>query len=113
MSTKKIPPFGNRLRSDIVLRKRNKKYSVWVVCGSKAWDKATNRVISHPYTLCLPPWLDPNEYRWPVKDCEIMLLDSGCSDEAYLDLIAHTLFSSGAKSITAINAMCETIFYRT
>lgn len=103
MYTGKIPPYGHALHS---LQKQGLKPSndVYIFAGLRAWTKAENFSQRYPErVLCMPPWRDPGEYHWPVKQCAILIIDTLSCDTEYIDLIAVNAFREGATAIRAIS----------
>ena len=65
----KIPPFGNTFIKNI-------RKDVYLFIGYKSWSKAKNFQTSKPGTLCLPAYQCPFQYKWPVKNLEVMVFDT-------------------------------------
>ena len=94
----KLPPYGKYLDE---LQKQGIKYnnSVYIFVGENSFKKAQNFQISRPTTMCLPAYDCPSLYRWPVKDCEILIFDTSFCEEDYLNDLAYYLFEAGASKI--------------
>lgn len=108
MFKKKLPPYGAPILSAIEqgLTPIN---DIYLFCGRNAWHKATGMNKQRP-TLCLPPWEDPSIFDWPVKNCDILILDTGGSDQDYIDAIAASLFACKASIIRVVTS--ENNIYR-
>lgn len=92
---KKLPPFGKiqRVQSEI-----------FIFIGRNAWKKASSFQAQRPGTLCLPAYISPYDFNWPIKDSDITIFDtSWCSDD-YIEDVVKCLFVYGANKIAFINS---------
>lgn len=103
IKTKLLPiaPYGRALEA--YLRENTtlpKWYSVYVFFGANAWTKSA-AFSKYRYTLCLPYGADPAEYRWPVKGCSILAIDTGGTEikPYHIRKLAYVLLKSGALSV--------------
>jgi hypothetical protein len=49
-----------------------------------------------PYTLYLPNRSSPNNYKWPIRNCDVYLIDTGESSTSFIRFCAkHFLYSGG------------------
>ena len=80
-----MPPFAR----DFVRRPQD---SPWIFAGPLAWEWARH---DSRRKLVLPPDDNPASYKWPVADLELMVLETGASDDVLLDL-SHELLLAGA-----------------
>lgn len=88
-NTKPLPPYGGQLQ-------RPADGLVWLFVGTLAWEWADARP-----KLLLPPGHDPQLYRWPVYNLDVVIVDTG-SPDAYLLHVAHTLLAAGARYVGCI-----------
>ena len=70
----KLPPFGRalyeRLKSDTT-----PIYNIYLFLGLNAWRDAREHALDYAdTTLCLPPYVDPFAYTYPVYGCGILVL---------------------------------------
>ena len=89
VAQRQLPPFANQIdhASDLVM----------IYCGSKAWELARpegERVAS----LVYPILRDPREFRWPVKDKKVVILE-GDEDDMKVKLLVIELLSQGAECV--------------
>lgn len=105
----KLPPFGKKVQS--ILNKTTKN-DIYLFCGNHAWEKSKNHSISRSLTLCLPPWTDPTDYQWPVKDYPVIVFDTGASEDSYIRRLAYSLFLSGANRVISVSPFNECTFYK-
>ena len=95
MDRLEIPPYGKQL-FDLQKQGLRPVNSVYIFAGLRAWAKTAAFQISHPDTaLCLPPWRHPHEFHWPVRDCEVLIVDTLASDQEYIDWMAEAAFRDG------------------
>ncbi len=97
--TYKRPPYGR----EVARRLANGEHlNVWVYAGSRAWEGAQWRIrhIGPATALVLPHGDSPNNYRWPVKGLELMLIwPDGNPDE--IITLGETLVKNGATLVVA------------
>ncbi len=100
---KKVPPYGKPLFA--IQQKHLKPLgTVYVWLGNEAWQKGKNFSISMPErTLIIPPWYCPTNYHWPVKQCDLLILDTGFAELEYVDDLVYCLYSAGAEVVRFIN----------
>jgi hypothetical protein len=97
----RLPPYGATL-AKLLSQGRVPKNDVYCFCGLSAWKKATF-FKKYRYCLCLPPFEDPAIYHWPVKNCAIILFETGNLDTQEIEEIAFHLLKSGAAIVRAVN----------
>lgn len=98
---KKLCPYGAYLQAQLI-QNRIPRNSVYVFIGWHAWRKAEDFQKIRPTTLCLSPWRDPSEFRWPVKNCDVLVFDTGGSEGDYFDRIAISLMLNGAEIVRIV-----------
>lgn len=98
----KLPPYGKYLY--IALSEGNNPTNdVYLFVGKHAWGKARNSFVMRPTrTLCLPYDHFPEHYDWPVKGCDILVLDTGNGAHRLIDL-SLCLYQDGAKIVRSIS----------
>ena len=107
----KIPPFGKSL---FALQQKHLKpiSSVYLWIGDKAWQKGKAFSPSRPVTnLILPPWECPTTYLWPVKDCDVLILETSFADLEYVEDLVYCLYSAGAEIVRLIKVNDQLIVY--
>lgn len=109
---KKLPPYGRPL-ADLIKKGFRPNNDINLFIGNKAWQKGNSFSITCPTrTLVLPPWLSPFDYHWPVKQCGILLFDTGYADKTYLEDLIYCLFKNEAASIYLVFPQFSSIFYK-
>lgn len=97
---------------DLQKKRMRPHNSVYVFSGLRAWEKTAGFQMCHPgRALCLPPWLDPYEFHWPVMDCSVLVHDTLGSDLEYIDCMAEAAFRDGAASVHFIQQDFNCIKY--
>lgn len=92
-----LPPYGK------VLKSLNPTNDVFLFVGQHAWQKAKNFQLQRPGTLCLPAYLDPFEFEWPVCGYDILVIDTGYCDQDYIETIAACLLSFEANIVRYVS----------
>lgn len=108
---KRIPPFGKPLAQLIEdgFRPNN---SINLFIGMNAWQKGQNFSKSYPTrTLILPPWHSSLSYYWPVKDCDILIFDTGYAENKYVNELAAALYQHEAEIVRFIDPYDNFIVY--
>src|ERR1700741_440844 len=109
---KKLPPFSKPL-FELFQKGLYPSNSVNVFVGHYAWQKGKSFSISYPkWTIALPPWESAFKYKWPVANYDICLIDTGGSDDEYLEETTFVLLESGARLVVAIDQDLNINFYR-
>jgi len=106
----KIVPYGAVL-AKLINQGLVPENDVYVFCGLNAWQKA-GFFNKCRLTLCLPPYEDPAIYHWPVKNCEIVLFETGNLETKDIEEIAYHLLQSGASIVRAVNSDDEVAIFR-
>ncbi len=107
----KLPPFGKPL-ADLQAQGVAPKDSVNIFIGNKAWKKGENFSISYPTrTLIIPPWQSPSIYRWPVRDCDILIVDTGYAEPEYITTLAIELYKADAEIVRCITPSFKIVVY--
>lgn len=100
---KKLPPYGKPL-FELQKNSCRPKDSIYLFIGNKAWQKGESFSISIPERLLiLPPWNDPNEYHWPVKECDVLIFDTGYAEVSYIDDLAFNLYQHNAQIVRSVS----------
>lgn len=97
---KKLPPFG---------KVKGMQSEIYLFIGRRSWEKASNFQIQRPGTLCLPAYLNPYDFTWPIKDSEILMFDTSWCDDNYIEEIVKCLFFYEAKIVRFFNS-CDDFF---
>ena len=100
----KLPPYGRSVAGD--------EDVLWVFAGffEQAIQYLKHR---HSGTMGIYLWEDPQNYRWPVKDREVIVFCWLDPKDPYLKDLALALFSYGAKNVYIRNVQfAQQINYR-
>lgn len=106
----KLPPFSKPLHEFLLMRKKPLN-DVYCFCGLNAWRKA-NYFSQLRFTMCLPPYVDPKVYKWPVRGCDILLFDGGNLDTIYIEETVFHLLCAGARIVRVISSDDRLFIYR-
>ncbi len=99
---RKIPPYGKELYK-LQQQGQRPTGSVYVWIGNYAWKKGQAFSVSMPNrTLALPPWVSPGVYDWPVKDCDVLIHDTGFAEKDYLEDLVYCLYKDGTDKVRLI-----------
>jgi len=102
MLRKKFLPYSKPL-SDLMKSGHAPNNDVNVFIGHHAWKSGQKFSLVYPTrTLALPPWRNPSDYYWPVKECDILVLDTGYAENDYLHDLTVCLYESGANIVRMI-----------
>jgi hypothetical protein len=108
---KKLPPFS-KLLFHLLASGQRPLNDVYCFCGYHAWQKA-KAFSKYQFVLCLPPYEDPAIYRWPVKNCDILLFGTGYIEAVYIEEFVYILLKYNARIVRAINSDFEiAVFHR-
>ncbi len=98
---KQLAPFGNYLANQLLV---SDEYQVAIVfMGNSGYARATDFQSHLPYTLCLPAFSSPFKYVWPVKNCEVYLVDTDQSSLSFVRTCALCFFGYGAREVRYVN----------
>lgn len=95
---KKTPPFGKALAFYLLNNDPSAKY-IYLFIGINAWHAAKKRSFTNSLILCLPPFESPLIYEWPVRKCDILVIDTGMCEQDYVEGIAICLLHHGANIV--------------
>ena len=108
----KLPPYGKPLKA-LLEQGQLPNNSVYLYIGEKAWDKGYLSSISRPTrTLILPPSEFPIIYDWPVKGCDILMIETTPCDTGSIENLVDILFIYGAEKITLISTDFLSTLYK-
>jgi hypothetical protein len=93
MRRKQFPPNGRRL-----LTHRNSA-GVWVAFGPGAWRFASAKPFP---VLVLPHDSEPECFKWPVRDEDVLVVEVGTYDTVRLERLAQVLLESGANLVQSV-----------
>lgn len=111
MVHKKFLPYSKPL-ADLIKTGYAPTNDVNVFIGMKAWNKGKIFALSYPQrTLVLPAWQNPSDYYWPVKECSILILDTGYAEPDYLYDLAACLYENEATIVRLIDTDFKLINY--
>lgn len=98
----KLPPYGKPLH-DLIQSNQRPQNSIYLFIGKNSWHNGRYSSLSRPdRTLILPPFDLPLIYDWPVKECDILIYDSGGCSKEYIEGIAFYLLESQAEIVRCI-----------
>lgn len=107
---KPLPPYGKEadFLYSMGVQPRN---DIFVFAGLNAWQKA--KVFeSTQVVLCIPLNLKMDAYFWPVKDCSILLFDTGVLNVVDVEKISYWLLCANATSVHALLYNNDLVIYR-
>lgn len=108
----KIPPFSKPLK-ELLQSGQLPANNIYVYIGINSWEKGTLSSIPRPTrTLVLPPNRKAIDYEWPVKDCDILLIETSLITDVYREDVVYVLFKYDALNVTVIKADFSTLFYK-
>lgn len=113
---KKSLPYG-KILNNLQKQQLRPANSVYLWTGSKGRQQAYESSICRPQrTLWLPHWDLPDDYWWPVKGCDILLIDTGQpdgsdSEEKYIERIVVHLYRYGAAVVRSISPSYNLTIY--
>lgn len=112
MEKKKIPPFGWPL-FNLIKKGLRPKNDVLLFIGNYAFKKGRSFSINSPMrTLVLPPWLPSEHYYWPVKQCDVLIFDTGYAEINYVENIVCCLFKDEANVVRFISPNQNLTIYK-
>ncbi len=88
---RRLPPYSK----EFALRAEDTPF---IFVGWQAWDWARRDTRRK---LVLPPDSSPSEFKWLVVNMEIIVIDTGATDEALLHL-SYELLRAGALKVAVI-----------
>ncbi len=83
-------------------------YNIRLYLGVNAWSLARERANFSDRLLCLPPFVDPYLFDYPIENCGILIMGGHEADMDYIDHVILALFSNGAVSVV-VNLETDTI----
>jgi hypothetical protein len=90
----KLPPFGKQLCT------KNISYTeIFLFIGHQAWKRSYNLNLKLQSVLCLPPYLDPKDYQWPVSNSNVIIMDTSFCDDDYVFDITKCMYWYNAKKV--------------
>lgn len=98
----KLAPYGKNLQS-----LNYRPFYVFIFMGWKGWDRAKNFHSHFPETLVLPQNESPFDYIWPVKNHDIIIIDTSHNDMERIREFVICLFSFEANSIKYLSQNVE------
>lgn len=97
--SKKLPPYARPLK-DLQLQNTRPLGSVNVWIGKKAWQKGKSFSSMLPTrNIVIPPWISPNNYEFPVNQCDILIHDTGHAELEYVHELVVCLYEFGADIV--------------
>lgn len=108
---RKLPPFGAKL-AQLLSQGLKPSNDVYLFIGNKAWAKGNNSTLMRPTrTLILPPWLSASTYEWPVRQCDILIIDTGFAEPPYIEHLTYCLYKDGADIVRFVSPDFELTVY--
>jgi hypothetical protein len=99
---KELAPYGQYLAEK--LRTCNDYEIAIIFMGSNSHAKAESLQVEIPSTLCLPSLDNPFRYIWPLRNCDVYLLDGDYSKDSFIKYCAGCFFSYGANIVNYISS---------
>lgn len=105
-----LPPYGKEaaLLQSWGFKPRN---DIYIFIGINGWSKA-KEFKNTQVVLCLPYGADPSIYSWPVKDCPVLLIDTGFSSVHEIEKIAYCLLCENAAIVRTVLSNDSIVIYR-
>lgn len=99
----RLPPYGKSVDSS--------NDPVWVVAGyfSQAIDHLKHR---YPNQMGIFLWDDPQNYSWPVKGRDVVILCWLYFNDEYIERLIYALFLAGAAHIALVTPSGKTVNHR-
>lgn len=69
---------------------------VYIYIGSFAKKTAEKFIMEGDNALFLPPWIDPSEFNYPVKNCKVIITDTSGADKDYCESLVKELYMARA-----------------
>ncbi len=108
---KKTPPYGKTL-DNLIKSGFRPNNTINLFIGPKSWEKGQSFSVMFPTrTLILPAWLPASDYYWPVTGCDILMFDTGFSNEEYVEELASVLYQHEADIVRFIDSNNELTVY--
>jgi hypothetical protein len=98
---KPLAPYGTHLVSR--LRNKSPYEIVLIFMGKKGSERAASFQPHLPFTLYLPHQVSPLKFEWPLRNCDVYLVDTDHSQLSFVRFCALTFFSHGANKITYVS----------
>jgi len=99
----KLPPYSKPLHQ-LLTSGQKPTNSVYVFIGSESWDRGKVSSRTRPTrTIALPPDHSPFAYDWPVKGCEILIIETSELVTEYIESIAQALFDYDAERVVLLS----------
>lgn len=92
---KQFPPYTKKLKKDGI---------VFLLYGLGAWERAAQ---SPKDSLVLPPFRDPFDFRWPVKNRDVLLIDCGKCPAIYSLRVEHCIREVASKTVAMDGVIYE------
>ena len=108
----KLPPFAKPLY-ELINKGLRPNNDIFMFIGRNSWKKGKSFSISYPtQTLILPPWRAAIDFLWPVKCCDILIIDTGFSDEEYIHELVYCLYRADANNVRLITTNFSLILFK-
>lgn len=106
----KLPPYSKNLYFLMKKGMFPKSY-ISLYIGLSAWEKGNYFSKEYPdRTLILPAWEEPTDYFWPVKKCDVLIIDTGYAEKKYVHDLTACLFAYNANIVFFSSHDSFTIF---
>ena len=109
MKPKRSPPYSKSLMDLVSIGERSFS-EVKIIIGSQAWEYA--KIDEVRPRLLLPPGLSPDEFSWPVKNIECLIVQAGEFDEPILLRLVRRLLISGSTVVRVLNKESGLVVFR-
>ena len=105
-----LPPFSKRL-DEFLSAGNHPENDVFIFCGNNAWEKAS-ALHKRLFVICLPLNEHPKKFRWPVRNCSVLIFHSGGLNAQQLEEFVYFLFVSGATIVHVDQMHTKLFVYR-
>jgi hypothetical protein len=108
----KLPPYAKPLK-DLIDSRLRPNNDVYVFIGKDAWTKGKSFSISYPErTIAIPPWQSPESFIWAVKQCDILIVDTGFADASYIHELVYCLYENGANNVRLVTPDFSIVLFK-
>lgn len=107
---KHLPPFG-REAAYLNIFNAPPRNDIYLFTGRNSWHKA-RAFSNNQVVLCLPPGKYASDYSWPVKNCPVLVLDTGGFTTSEAEELAFYLLLANATIVRCLSVNSQISIYR-
>lgn len=108
----KLPPYAKPL-NELINKGFRPNNDVHLFIGQHAWEKG--RIFSNRFperTLIIPPWLPATNFIFPVKQCDILIVDTGFANADYIHELVYCLYRDAANNVRLITPDYSIVLFK-